>query len=203
MTLRVRLNVGALSRAVGESEQASGPAALDELVIPFLDIGPYLVASPDPAAPIEGIQIAPLGRLRELTVDPAAGAHIIFVPPANRAWKVLSIHSRLVAAAGGATRLPRLFYALNSTFALASDRIVLGMDPVSGQAGGETVEWTWASGSSRAGRTADLVGVQEIPPGFWVIGDGTRAVGVLTASLAAGDNWELTRMQVEEFVTLP
>lgn len=203
MTLRVRLNTGALSRAVGESEQNIGPAALDEIIVPFLDIGPYLVTSPDPTAPIEGIQIAPLGRLRELTVDPAAGAEIIFVPPANRAWKVLSIHSRLVTVAGGFTRLPRLFYALNSTFAVASDRVLLGMDPVNGQAGGETVEWTWAFGSSRAGRSADLVGIQEIPPGFWVIGDGTRAVGILTQNLNVADNWELTRMQVQEFVTLP
>lgn len=136
----------------------------------------------------------PTGKLREITLDPAAGAELIFTVPEDKAWKVQSIKGTLVTSATVITRLPRFFVA---SAAGLSD-IILGPDPANGQLAGETVSWTWARGLSRTGRTADLVGTNECPD-IWIVGDGNRQVGIATLNFQAGDNWGLSRLWVDEY----
>jgi len=91
--MRVMVDQGALGRYLGENAAEQGPAQLGNVIVPVLDISPFVLgAAMDPAARPILVELAPSARLQVLTpANPAAGVAFSVTVPSGEHWFVRSI----------------------------------------------------------------------------------------------------------------
>ena len=91
--MRVMVDSGALGRYVGENAPQPGPARLADIVVPVLDISPFVMGANMDAAPRPIlVELAPSAALQTLSpANPAAGAPFTVTVPTGEHWFVRSI----------------------------------------------------------------------------------------------------------------
>lgn len=196
--MKVRLDAGALARFLGHAEGfARAPDDLDELVIPVLEIAPFIgtngVLAPGagPGFPI-GTGVGTL--VRSELADPAAGASPEFTVPAGKIWRMITIHGELTTAVAAGMREVSLFIHPNDI----TKPIVRGL-PALEQAASLAFQYTWAVWATDNQRSDSSVGLAtEKIPDHLLLTDEFR-VRLLTNNIQAADQWRKLRAYVGEF----
>lgn len=192
----VQIDAGALARILGHKMAPVAPGELGDLVLPVLDITPFLLAGEAPAGAGEsGDAFTPVGsgRIRSIAVaNPGAGVEIVINVPIGVAWEVIALRASFVASAVAATRIPRLVY--ND----AALREFARMPNVLQATAAQTLIITWAAGVNSRVSAGGLLEVGTDIPNRIIIGPGGR-IQTTTAALQAGDTWIDITLGVREY----
>lgn len=127
------------------------------------------------------------------TAAPAAGAESITTVPAGKYWRVASFYAALTTDATVATRHPTIVIDDGTNVVLRLLATSVGI------AASLTVAFTAvASGAGGASITGTVLGSVALPdPSVLILAPGWR-IRTLTANIAAGDQWGIARLVVQE-----
>lgn len=199
--MRVRLDAGALARYLGHPDaHAQAPGFLDEeLVVPILDIAPFLISGAGEGASGVGGAGPPIGigigdiTMQELA-DPAAGANPEWVVPAGKIWRMITVHGRLTTSAVAGMREVSYLVHPNDT----AKPLVRGL-PALEQAASLGFSYTFAEWAADNQRSDSSVGLaaEKIPGNMYLIAD--WRVRLLTNNIQAADQWTQLRAVVAEY----
>jgi hypothetical protein len=146
-----------------------------------------------PGSPIQStLEGAPFARLITGTT-PAAGAEISETVPTGARWLVRSLASELVTSATAGTRQP----TANFYTGPGSERWARSVNPGTLGASGNR-SFYWAQGMTLAVAIEASIGVGGLATGLWLTA-GMR-LGTETFALAAGDQWDAPRYEVDELL---
>lgn len=194
--MRVRVDAGRLARAIGDQTQSPpGPGLLSTLIIPTLDIAPYLFTPVDETGQASEAGFSPVGSgsFRILSIpNPAAGADYAITVPAGVAWHLRSFQATFTASAVAATRRPRI------RLSDVADVSIMLIADVLGIVNGQAFNVVWAQGiNSRVSSGGLLEGHMDVPADF--IGGPGFQFKTVTLNIQAGDQWSAGRLFVREY----
>jgi len=201
--VKVRIDAGALARFLGHGEgHARAPGDLDEIVIPTLDILPFLIGEegavgefiPPGAGPGFPIGTGIGVLIRQELADPAAGANPEWTVPAGKIWRFITVHGRLTTDATAGMREVSFLVHPNDT----AKPYVRGL-PALEQAASLAFSYTWAEWATDNQRSDSSVGLAtEKIPNHLLLPEPFR-VRLLTNNIKAGDQWTQLAALIGEF----
>jgi hypothetical protein len=176
--------VASVKRGRGALDQTSG-----DLICEGYPGGLYLLSYPPPTR--DGPETG-AGLTRSVTVaNPAAGADWSVTVPVGVQWVLQRVRAVLTTAAAGGNRTPDL------QILDAAGNMVLEAPGGANQGGGNTESWTWSTGATTTA-TAGASNMVNLPTNIRLLPN--WVVKVVTANLAAGDQWSSIVLSIVEFV---
>lgn len=131
------------------------------------------------------------GRLRAITgTNPAAGANIQELQPANTRWRLIQFQAILTTAVAVANRNVHLNVVTNNT--------VLDIYANLTQVASQAVTYQFLAGGPDRNATLNGVLNVQLPLDFWFNGTGT--INLEAAGIQAADDWATPSYYIEEWI---